>query len=265
MRISSTIREIFNKMDTKMEFILMTLAIFNLYCVILRTVVTSPLYQTCGIIETRYVNQNTLIPRHIHLTPVSTNNHCQTVRFIRYTHSELKSLNKHSCCVPNNLHKVLSDFGLYRFNNNKNITKRNNRRGTRAGKHKKRSIQVIVNQTGFSTSSRDHIFQNYNYHQSNQQRKINTQNLICIDTQDLFTVKSNNIQIGVQNCQSCKNKMGDIKDTVVEENIDMMFLTETWLFKSDVKSGLVNNMKPPGYDIRSFPRKHVLVVVLPLF
>ena len=34
-----------------------------------------------------------------------------------------------------------------------------------------------------------------------------------------------------------------------------MFLTETWLNKDDETPG-INEMKPPGFSVRSFPRKN---------
>ena len=71
----------------------------------------------------------------------------------------------------------------------------------------------------------------------------------------MYAVSSTHVTLGVQNCRSCRNKMMDIKDMVIEEDIDILFLTETWFKKGDKKSGLVNNLKPPGYEIKSFPRK----------
>ena len=50
--------------------------------------------------------------------------------------------------------------------------------------------------------------------------------------------------------------MFEIRDATQEENIDIMFLTETWLRVEDEKSGRINSLKPPGYSVRSFPRKN---------
>ena len=50
--------------------------------------------------------------------------------------------------------------------------------------------------------------------------------------------------------------MRDISDLTIEESIDFMFLTETWLTKADEKTGRINELKPAGFSVRSYPRKN---------
>ena len=50
--------------------------------------------------------------------------------------------------------------------------------------------------------------------------------------------------------------MRGIADITFEESVDFMFLTETWLTKNDEKTGRINELKPPGYSVLSYPRKN---------
>ena len=137
----------------------------------------------------------------------------------------------------------LSIFGIERHSSNK---KKNNRRGKRGGRRKQRHIAVFA--TRHASFDR---FPTY----SGPPSKPNFDNIIRIDTRNVFVVSSERLLIGQQNCRSCNNKMLEIRDVTEEENIDIMFLTKTWLRTQDEKLGHTNRLKPPGYCVRSFPRK----------
>ena len=116
--------------------------------------------------------------------------------------------------------------------------KRNNKRGKRSGRRKQRQIEVRAC--------------SYNAQPYISQHNVNKNNLILIDTRNVCFEPNMSFLIGHQNCRSCTKKVSEIKDLTFEENIDIMFLTETWLHKGDEK--LVEPIKPPGYYFRSFPR-----------
>ena len=55
------------------------------------------------------------------------------------------------------------------------------------------------------------------------------------------------------NCESANNKTLDLTDYISEQDIDVCCLTETWMTENDpVTAG---DLCPPGYKLRSIPRK----------
>ena len=55
------------------------------------------------------------------------------------------------------------------------------------------------------------------------------------------------------NNQSLKNKTTSLFDFIVSQNIDVLALTETWLCSGD--NAVLNELFPPGYDIRHVDRE----------
>ena len=55
------------------------------------------------------------------------------------------------------------------------------------------------------------------------------------------------------NSQSCRQIATDIYDLIVDNSIDVLMLTETWLY-SDGDEAYIAAMTPAGYEFRSFPR-----------
>ena len=55
------------------------------------------------------------------------------------------------------------------------------------------------------------------------------------------------------NAQSCRQIATDIHDMIVDTNVDVLMLTETWLY-SHGDEAYIAAMTPAGYDFRSFPR-----------
>ena len=56
------------------------------------------------------------------------------------------------------------------------------------------------------------------------------------------------------NAQSVRTSTHDIRDLIVDEKLDILFLTETWLYSSGDES-CVADFTPTGYTTKSFPRK----------
>lgn len=54
------------------------------------------------------------------------------------------------------------------------------------------------------------------------------------------------------NCRSVKNKSASILDHVIEHNLDIVSLTETWLSDSDQIT--INELTPTGYQLHHVPR-----------
>ena len=55
------------------------------------------------------------------------------------------------------------------------------------------------------------------------------------------------------NIRSLKNKTTSLFDFIVSQNIDVLALTETWLCCGD--NAVLNDLLPPGYDIRHVDRE----------
>ena len=83
-------------------------------------------------------------------------------------------------------------------------------------------------------------------------RPVDITNLIKINTHNVFIEKADNLTFIYLNARSCRNKMLEINDLILEKNADLLFLSEIWLSKDD--SVFTNEMLPKGYDILSQPR-----------
>ena len=61
--------------------------------------------------------------------------------------------------------------------------------------------------------------------------------------------------IGLLNCQSVRNKADTINDFITEHNLDILFLTETWLRSGNVDHAEISDLVPNGYSFQHIPRK----------
>ena len=66
---------------------------------------------------------------------------------------------------------------------------------------------------------------------------------------------SKRLKIYHVNCQSCRNKTDEIHDTIIDYDMDILFLTETWLHQ-DGDEPVLTAITPSGYQAKSFPRRH---------
>ena len=77
------------------------------------------------------------------------------------------------------------------------------------------------------------------------------------DKKTLLTVKSSVhskcLNFVSLNIRSLKNKTTSLFDFIVSQNIDVLALTETWLCCGD--NAVLNDLLPPGYDIRHVDRE----------
>ena len=85
--------------------------------------------------------------------------------------------------------------------------------------------------------------------------KINTTNLKSIQTSfSESSTSSKNLTTAIINARSIKNKSTSIKEYVIDNNIDITAITETWL-GADGRDGIVEvAITPPGYSLCHVPR-----------
>ena len=127
-------------------------------------------------------------------------------------------------------------------------------RGKRAGRRKQRQIKTIVTQVSTRSKNKHDVANG-----------VNKNNLISIETTDTECKLSNQqskahnkkstTRIGHINAQSCRNKTDLLKDLILEENVDIMFITETWL-SPDGDHAIISDLVPHDFTIKSFPRVH---------
>ena len=68
-----------------------------------------------------------------------------------------------------------------------------------------------------------------------------------------MTFKDDGLRVCCINAQSCRNKALAIADHIIEHNIDVMAICETWLkYKRD--TSVIKDMLPNGYSIEHTPR-----------
>ena len=82
---------------------------------------------------------------------------------------------------------------------------------------------------------------------------------INISTEGCFGDKTRNIKklhLSVLNARSINNKSLLIKDYVVEKQIDMLAITETWLKAGEVSDYIIRDICPKGYKFIHCPREY---------
>ena len=82
---------------------------------------------------------------------------------------------------------------------------------------------------------------------------INVSNLKHISVDKNDKLKQKWLKCAFINSRSVRNKTIVINDTVVEKDIDLLFLSETWLGKQD-DDAVIAALKPDGYDFVHVPR-----------
>ena len=88
----------------------------------------------------------------------------------------------------------------------------------------------------------------YNSRYLHKPKKVNTKNLIQIDTTEKNN--SNNIRIATINTRLVKNKQLQIAETVELQNTDFIMLTETWLKNTDEDNAWVNTSDLNNNNLR---------------
>ena len=81
----------------------------------------------------------------------------------------------------------------------------------------------------------------------------NPHNLVKIDTSPLTQELSRRFKVMLLNAQSVRNKTTDICDHVIQANVDLVFLCETWLRPKGDESDCAA-LTPPGFCLKSLPQ-----------
>ena len=85
---------------------------------------------------------------------------------------------------------------------------------------------------------------------------MNLNNLISITTTDSPKINCRCVQFCALNVRSMKNKTMAVKDFMVNEDIDILALTETWLRPGNVDDVEIRILCPTGYRFLHVPRAH---------
>ncbi|GFS01224.1 reverse transcriptase-like protein [Elysia marginata] len=117
------------------------------------------------------------------------------------------------------------------------LVKKRFRRGKRGGARKARGIKVICNtRINANSNSPNSVGANIN----------NFSHFCCVD-------RHKYLKIGLLNTRSCRNKTYEIQDIILEEELDILCLTETWLSEAGDEN-IIADLTPPGFSTRSFTR-----------
>lgn len=111
-------------------------------------------------------------------------------------------------------------------------------RGRRAGRNRQRTISTII-------SKRDN--------QNNAPRQISHSNLISVK----LTPRERHIpplRFGALNARSLRNKHLSIVDYVIDNDLDVVAFTETWLSADSSDDVTCSHLSPPGYVFSHVPR-----------
>ena len=76
-------------------------------------------------------------------------------------------------------------------------------------------------------------------------------NIQCKPSSSIFDKQINVASI---NCRSVRNKANSIADYVIDKDVDICGLTETWLYSGDADQKTLGDLTPNGYRIRHVPR-----------
>ena len=85
---------------------------------------------------------------------------------------------------------------------------------------------------------------------------MNLNNLIPVTTTDSPKINCRCVQFCVLNVRSIKNKTMAVTDFVVDQDIDILALTETWLRPGNVDDVEIRTLCPTGYRFLRVPRGH---------
>ena len=87
-------------------------------------------------------------------------------------------------------------------------------------------------------------------------RGVNLNNLISVTTTDSPKIDRCCVQFCVLNVRSIKNKAMAVEDLVVDQDIDILALTETWLHPGNIDDVEIRTLCPTGYRFLHVLRGH---------
>jgi len=78
----------------------------------------------------------------------------------------------------------------------------------------------------------------------------NIDNLTIVPLVKSSNIKVKTLRCALINCQSICNKTSRINDYIVDEQIDVAILTETWLSGCEMDQKTIGDVTPSGYKFR---------------
>ena len=158
---------------------------------------------------------------------------------LNYSTSELVNLNSWNHKANTDVWTKIKDLGI-------NVQYR----GTRGGSNIQRAVKTII------TRSSKQVGQKCN--------RINWSNLINTETKQYQYKSSSKIdqscllKIGLLNCQSVRNQCDIIVNYLLEKDLDILILTQTWLRPGSVDTRIIIDLVPSGYTFKHRPRSNGL-------
>ena len=170
-----------------------------------------------------------------------------TISVASYTGALIHELNnKHSKVSTNVLQQL-------RINKIVKLEYKRTKRGCRGGQRRRIRCVQLSNHRERTACKQKTVNLKANDREHNRLIRIEPVHEIhqtCLDTPPL-----NNFRICCINTRSCRNKTETVKDCCEEEEIDILCITETWQ-KEIGDEPIMNQMKPLGYELKTFPRKY---------
>jgi exonuclease III len=114
-------------------------------------------------------------------------------------------------------------------------------RGCKGSSHGKQIISVISDRTGHKLAL--------------PKQGATLQNLTKVNCNNAnFTTSSRPLSFASINARSIRNKTTSISDYILENDLDVIAFTETWLAADNRDGAIINNICPPGYEFIHVPR-----------
>ena len=162
----------------------------------------------------------------------------------KYSNQQLRLVNK-TIKQPLSL-KTLANTCVLGINKSSSTEKDNEKRkgrprGKRGGSRKQRKIAVV---TGL---------RNDPIHSTPSPRNSVSSHLISIDTRQIYQETSGTLKVMSLNAQSVKEKTIIVNDLILEQNADLIIITETWLLSTGHEV-IIQNLTPHGFKTFSSPR-----------
>ena len=164
---------------------------------------------------------------------------------LHYTRDELLSHNNHttgSTLISTDVCNVIKSLKLKR--------RCSTRRKCRGGRNFQRPIPVIITPPSGHSG-------NVNVTVSAKQSKPNHNNLINVPLIKNFSScdaeSCSSLRIGLLNARSVANKATEINELIVDQCLDILFITETWL-KESGNGTSITDLVPTGYTLHHNPR-----------
>ena len=159
---------------------------------------------------------------------------------MKYSRKFLRSLRSSACTPCPQVLGELKSHGVLRYI------------GGKGGKKTRENYLNIF----FRTTQRDYA--NFGYLQGPLPlRGVNLNNLISVTTTDSSPkIDCRCVQFCVVNVRSIKNKAMEVKDLVVDQDIDILALTETWLRPGNIDDVEIRTLCPTGCRFLHVPRGH---------